>query len=97
MNKIHQYKLMLKNEMPYLRDHYHVKEAGVFGSNVRGEEQKKSDLNVLITFNRLTSLLMYANLENYLSDKLKVKVDLVMKSGLKKKIRPFVLKDLVSI
>ena len=51
----------------------------VFGSYVRDEQRKDSDLDILVTFKEAPSLLTLIAIENYLSDLLGVKVDLVMK------------------
>jgi len=66
-----------------LQEHYKVKELGIFGSYVRKEQTATSDIDLLVEFCEIPSLLKFVNLENYLSDNLGVKVDLVHKSGLK--------------
>ena len=45
--------------------------------------------------NRSLGLLKFINLENYLSDLLDVKVDLVMKSALKPRISGHILREIV--
>src|SRR4051794_17422282 len=73
---------VLKAQMPELAARYHVKSLGVFGSYVRGDQRKRSDLEVLVEFSDDTlSLLKFIELEYYLSDLLGVKADLVEKSG----------------
>ncbi|MEB3882477.1 nucleotidyltransferase family protein [Lyngbya sp. CCY1209] len=69
-----------------LQERYHVRELGIFGSYVRQEQTETSDVDVLVEFSETPSLLKFINLENYLSDNLGVKVDLVHKSGLKPRI-----------
>ena len=76
----------LKAIKPGLEGDYHVKELGVFGSYVRGEQRRGSDLDVLVEFSRPIGLIRFMQLENYLSKRLGVKVDLVMKGGLKPRI-----------
>ena len=51
--------------------------AGLFGSFVRGESTKNSDIDILIKFKGRKSLLDLAHLEMELEDMLKKKVDLV--------------------
>ncbi|MEM2843063.1 MAG: nucleotidyltransferase domain-containing protein [Candidatus Bathyarchaeia archaeon] len=65
------------------REEYKVKKIGVFGSYIRGE-QKSSDLDILIEFysDAEVDLIKFIELEEYLSDLLGIKVDLVMKSTL---------------
>ena len=79
----------------FLRQKYGVKDIGIFGSYVRGEVKKGSDLDIIVEFERSLGLLKFINLENYLSDLLGVKVDLVMKSALKPKIGKHILGEVV--
>ena len=76
----------LRQQIPDLSERYQVKTLGVFGSYVRKEQHADSDLDLLVTFHEPPSLLKFIELENYLSDLLGVKVDLVMQSALKPKI-----------
>lgn len=78
-----------------LKERYKVRELGVFGSYVRQEQTEASDVDVLVEFSETPSLLKFVNLENYLSDNLGVKVDLVHKSGLKPRIGERILAEVV--
>ena len=80
-----------------LRQKYKIKEIGVFGSYVRGEQKKKSDVDVLVEFEETStlSLLGFIGLENYLGSLLGVKVDLVEKQTLKPRIGKRVLEEVV--
>lgn len=66
-----------------IQKRYKAGELGVFASYVRQEQTETSDVDVLVEFSETLSLLKFVNLENYLSDNLGVKVDLVHKAGLK--------------
>jgi predicted nucleotidyltransferase len=70
-----------------------VESPEVFGSYVRGEQKAGSDLDVLVTFREAPSLLTFIGIENYLSDMLGVKVDLIMKDSLKPAIGKNVLRE----
>lgn len=87
----------LKKYKPLLVEEFGVKEIGIFGSYVRGEQKKKSDLDILVEFDRPISLLNFISLENRLSKYLGVKVDLVMKDSLKPRIGSHILKEVVNI
>ena len=78
-----------------LRERYKVRELGVFGSYVWQEQTEASDVDVLVEFSETPSLLKFVNLENYLSDNLGVKVDLVHKTGLKPRIGDRILAEVV--
>lgn len=83
----------LKNMLPVLRTDFKVRTLEVFGSFLRGEEQKGSDLDLLVTFDEVPTLFRFIALENYLSDELGVKVDLVMKDSLKPSIGKHILEE----
>jgi hypothetical protein len=93
MRQVDQYKRILQEEMPYLRDRYHVAELGVFGSFVRGENEENSDLDILVKFNEYPSAFEYIDLEDYLSKRLGVQVDLANKETLKKYIGKRILAE----
>ena len=60
-------KLTLRESTPYLKSAYDVESIGIFGSFVRGEQNSKSDLDLLVTFIRKPGLFKFISLENYLS------------------------------
>lgn len=78
-----------------LQERYQVKELGIFGSYIRKEQTETSDVDLLVEFSETPSLLKFINLENYLSDNLEVKVDLVHKGGLKPRIAERILAEVV--
>jgi predicted nucleotidyltransferase len=88
---------ILRQHLPELREKYSVSYLGIFGSYIRGEQTKDSDLDVLIQFDKKPGLLKYIELENYLSDLLGVKVDLVMKSALKTNIGKQILNEVKAL
>jgi predicted nucleotidyltransferase len=88
---------ILKELLPVLSDRYKVEELGVFGSYLRQEQSADSDLDILVTFSEPPSLLKFIEMENYLSDVLGVKVDLVMKDALKQAIGQQILKEVIQV
>jgi hypothetical protein len=74
-----------------------IKEIGVFGSYVRGEQQPDSDLDVLIDIERPAKidLLKLIDLEKELSTDLGVSVDLVLKSTLRPSLGKEILSEVV--
>lgn len=87
----------LSMSLPELRERYGVTYLGIFGSYVRGEQKKTSDVDILVEFNRPGTLLDFIHLQNDLEDLLGVRVDLVEMSGLKPAIRPHVLAEVVPV
>ena len=88
---------ILRQQIPMLTERYNVETLEVFGSYVRSEQKKDSDLDVLVTFKEDPSLLTFIAIENYLSDLLGVKVDLVMKDSLKPKIGGQILREAIPV
>ena len=84
---------ILRQELPELRRKYHVENLEVFGSYVRGEEREGSDLDLLVEFSEIPGLFKFIELENYLTDILGVKVDLVMKDSLRPEIGRRILSE----
>ena len=88
---------VLRQQIPMLRERYGVESLEVFGAYVRSEQKRDSDLDILVTFREDPSLLTYIGMENYLSDLLGVKVDLVMKDSLKPKIGQQILREAIPV
>jgi predicted nucleotidyltransferase len=70
---------------------------GVFGSYVRGEATAKSDLDILVEYDRPPSLFQFVRLQRDLSELLGVPVDLVMKSALRPAIGQVILSEVVPV
>jgi hypothetical protein len=85
----------LQAQKPELIAKYKVKEIGIFGSYIRGQQESESDLDILVDFDEYPSLLEFVELEEELSELLGIKVDLVMKSGLKPRIGQRILQEVV--
>lgn len=95
MKTLEEIKGILIQSKSIIQEKYKVKEMGLFGSYVRGEQHEDSDVDVLIDFEQSPSLLKFIELENYLSDTIGIKVDLVMKRVLKPKIGENILAEVV--
>ena len=92
------WKQILREHLPDLKEGYGVQRLWLFGSYVRGEQRKRSDLDILVEFDeRSLTLLQFVALQDYLSDLLSVKVDLVMKTALKPAIGKRILQEIVPL
>lgn len=78
-------KIILKSLKPELVKKYRTKEIGIFGSWVRGEQKKNSDIDILVEFeeNSGISLFDFVEIEDYLRKQIGIRVDLVEKKALK--------------
>ncbi len=90
-------KEIIKNIKPELEQKYKIKEIGIFGSWVRGQQTKRSDIDILVDFyeDAKISFFDFIEIEIYLSKKLGRKVDLVEKSSLKPYIGRHILKEVI--
>ena len=93
MPKIGEIKNKLKKIEPLLKERFKVKRIGIFGSYVRGEQRKDSDIDILVEYIQDPGLFEFIELEDFLSRNLGVKVDLVMKDSLKPFIGKHILKE----
>jgi predicted nucleotidyltransferase len=96
---IEEIKEILKEHKEEVSRKYKVSEIGIFGSFVRGEQKKRSDLDILVEFDEenIPSLLKLIEMERYLQKLLRKKVDLVMKSGIRPELKDIILKEVVYI
>ena len=85
----------MKKELPNLKEKFKVKSIGIFGSYARGEQTKTSDIDMLIEFDALVGFFKFIELEDYLSEMLGVKVDLVTPGALKPLIKPHIIEEAV--
>ncbi|MEM1562099.1 MAG: nucleotidyltransferase family protein [Candidatus Bathyarchaeia archaeon] len=95
MRSLEEIKKVLTEHKGELRERFKVKEIGIFGSFVRGEQGKRSDIDILVEFEEPPSLFEFMDLEDYLSKMLGLKVDLVTREALKPKIRERILREVV--
>jgi len=78
-----------------IKEKYRVRQIGLFGSYLRGEQKKGSDVDILVDFypDSGMDLITFVELEDFLSALLGMKVDLVMKSALKPRLGKHILKE----
>lgn len=88
---------ILRTVKPDVESRYQVDELAIFGSYRRGDQRPGSDLDILVTFQSPISLIKIIELENFLTDRLGVRVDLVMRDTLKPYIGKQILKEIVAV
>ncbi len=79
-----------------LRKH-RVKRAGIFGSFARGEQKKRSDVDILVETRKGTSLFDFIGIKLELEDSLGKRVDLVQYGAIKPLLRERILADEVRL
>ncbi len=92
MNNQNEIKIKLKSLKPVLSDRFSVKRIGYFGSYSRDEQTEKSDIDILVEFRRPIGWEFF-DLQEFLENELKIKVDLVSSLALKEQLREAILKQ----
>ena len=95
MLSLDEIKQSLITQKSILQKNYKINRLGIFGSYIRGEQKQESDLDVLIDYEEVPSLITLIEIENHLSELLGVKVDLVTRKGIKPQLRNYILKEVV--
>jgi hypothetical protein len=97
MKKLTAIKKIIRDHKTLLRERYNINRIGVFGSYARGDTHSGSDVDVLVEFSEPISLIQLVSLENYLSDIVGLKVDVVPKEDIRKELKDTILKDAVYV
>jgi uncharacterized protein len=80
----------LKELKPYLLKKYYVDKIGYFGSYSRNEQNQFSDIDILVSFKKPLGWEFF-DLQEFLENQLKIKVDLVSEKAIKKQLRQIIL------
>lgn len=83
--EIDEIKITLRAMLPELKSRWPLSHLGVFGSWVRGEQGRDSDLDLLVDFDRPVDFELVA-LKDELERRLGLPVDLVMRGSLRRRI-----------
>ena len=96
-------KQMILNKQEILKDleenkeqikGYGVKKIGLFGSYIRNEQRERSDIDILVEFEKeKITFDNYIHLKFFLEDLLGCKIDLVIRDDLKRRLKPYILKE----
>lgn len=97
MKTLEEIKEILIKEKPFLKEKYKIKDVGIFGSYVRGDQQEKSDLDILVEFESPVGFFKFLEIEEYLEKITGIKVELVTKKALKPRIGEYILREVVNI
>lgn len=97
MRSLEEIESILSAHKDRLGKKYKTKEIAIFGSFVRGEQKKASDIDILVEFYDVPDLLKLIECENYLEKILGIKVDLVRKEAIRKELRDQILREAIPI
>lgn len=88
----------LENAAPAIRTKYGVKRIGIFGSFARGEQTRKSDVDILIDFQPgKETYTNFMNLADFLEDLCGRKVDILSEKWVSPFLKPFISRDVIWI
>jgi predicted nucleotidyltransferase len=97
MKTLVEIKKILTKHKAEVQEKYKVSELGIFGSFVRGEQRKRSDIDILVEFGELPDVFLLIDLEDYLRKILKKKVDLVRKGAIRPELKEIISREVVYI
>ena len=86
--------LLLKSRKRRLKK-FGVHSLSIFGSIVRNQARKNSDVDILVNFEKPVGLFEFARLKLYLEELLGREVDLVTPEALRKELREDILKEAI--
>lgn len=78
-----------------VRQRYKAHIKGIFGSYARGEEGHKSDIDILVDFDKDANLFHLVGLSLFLEEKLHIPVDVVPYDSVREEMKEYVFKEAV--
>ncbi len=77
-----------------IKEKFKIREIGVFGSYVRGEQREESDIDILVEFeDGYKTFDNYMELKFFLEEILNSKIDLVIKTTIRDEIKQNILSE----
>ena len=95
--RFYEIRKILEDHKEEIQKKYNISSIGVFGSFVRGEQEESSDIDILVEFEDDVGFFKFLEAEEYLSNILGSKVDLVTKGALKPYIGRHILEEVIMI
>lgn len=84
---------IIRNSKPEIVARFGLQRLGLFGSYVREQQRQRSDIDILVSFDREIDLFDFIDLREFLEARLQTKVDLVMETALKPAIGKRILAE----
>ncbi len=96
MKSLTEIKKLIEYNKPVLKEKYSIKNIGLFGSIVTGEATAKSDVDILVEFEKPIGL-DFVLLGDELEEILGIKVDLVTPNAIKPRMFDYIKQDLIYV
>lgn len=97
MKNVEDIEKIIEREKEELLREYKIKNIGIFGSYAKNAAKEKSDIDLIVEFEEPVSLLGVIKAENYLTELLGIRVDLVPKEDIRKELKETILKEVIYI
>ncbi len=97
MKSLEEIKKILEQHKSIIEKQFKVREIAIFGSFVREEQKEISDIDILVEFYEPVGFFTFLELEEYLTEILGIKVDLVSKKALKPGIGKYILQEMIQV
>ena len=89
-------KVLRKNKERISRE-FKAEVIGIFGSYVRGEQKKGSDVDILVRFKEGATIFDLVGLIDFLEETLKMRVDIVSERAIRHELKEEILKEVVVV
>ncbi|MDY6964943.1 MAG: nucleotidyltransferase family protein [Halobacteriota archaeon] len=86
-------KEILASHKDELKNRFKVREIGVFGSYVRGEQKEGSDIDLLVEFEKDADLFHLTGLSIFLEETLNHKVDVISQKSLREELKESIQRE----
>ena len=84
---------MLEQLREEIMEKYRVKRIGLFGSFIKGQQKKESDIDILVGFKEDADLFDLLGLTLFLEEELNQKVDIVPEPALREELKEDILRE----
>jgi predicted nucleotidyltransferase len=98
MRNLGNIKSILAQYREELRQSYGVAQIGIFGSYARGDQNRRSDVDILVEFEEGHKTFdNYIGLKFFLEEVLRLKVDLVLKNAVRREIKERIFSEAIYV
>lgn len=87
----------LRDLKPQIMERHRIKRMRVFGSVGRGDAGPESDVDLIVEFEKIPSLLKYVGVQHAIEDMLGRKVDLLMEDEIHKALKERILSEATDV
>ncbi|MBI3137831.1 MAG: nucleotidyltransferase family protein [Sphingobacteriales bacterium] len=89
-------KTALEQLKPEMERRFHVKSIGIFGSAVRNDFKPESDIDLIVDFSEPIGI-SFIDLADYIEQKMKARIDLVSRNGIKPQYFTLIKNEIVYV